>query len=63
MMVLAIICVVFVMMISHVVEIWVTLLDDCLDDYEYCIKCPYGFCLENPKTDECLKWKDEEPLG
>ena len=49
------------------VHVWVTLLDDVDKKDDFCYDCPHGFCLAEPETEKCLKWrvtnedKDNEP--
>ena len=30
------------------------------DYYKYCKSCECGFCTENPKTEDCIRWKSEQ---
>ena len=65
-MIVIIILIVSLLTFFHFVIVWIkiaedTYPDDYQDEYEYCNDCPYGFCMENPKSDECIKWQKEKP--
>lgn len=33
---------------------------DTYDQYKYCHNCKYGMCFEDPKSDRCMQWKDDQ---
>lgn len=56
---------IFILLCIIVIEMFIAwlkyLLDETyVDDYEYCYKCNRGFCMEIPKSPQCLKWQEEK---
>ena len=58
-----IIFITFGIIFFHIMIVWVKICEDQLDAdkeyYEYCENCKYGFCMEEPRSVDCQKWKDE----
>lgn len=55
---------IFAMMVGlaliMLVHWWVHLIDDVNDaDYDYCEGCNKGMCMENPQSEKCERWVNE----
>ena len=38
---------------------WIDLIDNSDEDYEYCDNCKHGFCTEDPRSNQCQKWREQ----
>lgn len=62
-MIALIIFIVFGFVVLHLLIVVIKISEDTLADnevyYEYCEDCKYGWCMEEPQSVDCQKWKDE----
>ena len=51
--------VIVVFMLIVFIFVFILVHNSAKDEYEYCHDCPYGLCIEEPKSKNCWKYSDE----